>query len=51
MQEIVLPANVVILCGYKQISFSHFNFGLIFLALKTEELLRTLTAADLSDPV
>jgi hypothetical protein len=50
VQEIVLPANVVILCGHKQISFSHFYSGLL-LFLKKEVLLRTLTTSDLFDPV
>ena len=51
MQEIALPTNVVILCGHKQLCFSHFAAGLLFATIKRGEVLRTVTLADLSDPV
>jgi hypothetical protein len=51
MQEIALPTNVVIMCGHKQLSFSHFAAGLLLLTLQKAEVLRTVTLADLSDPV
>jgi len=49
VQEVAAPKEVTFMCGFKRLPYRNFAAAILFLARKRSNILRTVTAADLSD--
>jgi hypothetical protein len=49
VQEVAVPKEVTFMCGFKRLQYRNFAAAILFLARKRGNILRTVTAADLSD--